>query len=191
MNTYLVILKIRNLSDDAFVLHQAMHYFLQVFLGDARLHLRIKFYKQLLNLVLFPFNQLIFNILAKVILIKLFHRGSWNTNISLGFEELSGSLHFGLLFTLETLLDLGMFTIQVSLTLGKAVALLLGNFCACVNLFGGWTRSLRQPILFLTDFFGPDPFSNGYDMSIENINLWHQVNNFQPVVGLFSKWISE
>ena len=116
-NTYLVILKIRDLSDDAFVFHQAVHYFYQVFLEDTRLHIWVEFNEELLDLVLFPFNKLVFNVLAKVILVKLFHRRSWDPSISLCFEELSGSLQICLLFTLEALLDLGMFAIQVFLTL--------------------------------------------------------------------------
>ena len=136
-------MKIWDLSNNAFVLHQAVHYFYQIFLKDTLLHIWIEFNEKLLNLVLFPFNKLVFNVLAKVILIKLFHGRSWNPSISLSFKELSGSLHFCLLFTLETLLNLAMFAIQVSLTLRKSVALLLGNLSSSFLRFGCWTRSLR------------------------------------------------
>ena len=74
---------------------------------------------------------------------------------------------------------------------GRFIALLLGSGGHFVLLFRCRSRALRQPVLLFTDLLSLDPFSNGYDMSIENVDLGHQVNDFQPVVWFFGQWVSE
>ena len=50
---------------------------------------------------------------------------------------------------------------------------------------------MLQAVDLLTNLLGLDALNDRYDVPVESLELWHQIDDFVPVVGLLGKWVAE
>jgi len=82
-----VWLKIGYFADNALVLHEAVHHSNQVFLAHAGFDFWVVLLPCFQHLVLLPFHEFVFSVLAEVILVLLFHCWSGDASVGFGLEE--------------------------------------------------------------------------------------------------------
>ena len=188
--TYFFRLQIGDFANDALVLHETFQNINQVLLGYSLL-VGVIFLEQVLDLVLLPFDESVLNILAKGIFVCLFHRRSWDALVSFHLKKFPCGFHLCVLLQLNPLLDLSILFVKILLSFGEAISFDFLHLIPIISDHSSRTISLRKAILLLANLLGLDSLGDGYDMSIQSLDLWHQIYDFEPVVRLFSQRIAK
>ena len=181
--TYFICLHIWHLSYDALVLHDFVHNLLHFRKGDAFLLLVVGD-EEVLYLVLLPLDEFIFSVLAKAILVLLLPWWYWNPSIGLGLKELPSPLHGVLLFLLISFLDGVELSVKVFFTLREDITSVLAGFKVLIRFLWSNASTLGKTILLFAQFLSLDSLSDGYNMSIKSLDLWHEIYNLHTIVWL-------
>ena len=179
-----------HLTNNTLILHKTIHNLNKLLLGHARLHFGIILLKRILNLILLPLDQPVLGILPEIVLIELLHRGRGHPRVLLLLKEEPGLLELRLPLLIPLPHNQAVVLVQVLLAHGEAVSL-GSSFESLLFVDGDRPRPLRQVVLLLTDSLRLDALRNSYNMAVEGLDLRHQVDYLESVVGLLGEWIAE
>ena len=142
-------------------------------------------------MILFPFDKSVLNVLAEGIFVLLFHRRCWDALVSFHLEKFPGGFHLGVLLLLNPLLDVCILLVEILLSFGEAISLDFLHLISIISDHSGRTIALGKAVLLLTDLFSLDSLGDGYDMPIQSLDLWHQIDNFEPVIRFLCQRIAK
>lgn len=146
---------------------------------------------EFLDLVFLPLDKFVFCVLTEFLFVFAFACGHWYPLICFSLVEILRFLKFLLFLLLFIFLQQSKVFVEIFLALAEFVFLGLDDFRDLTCKLGCWFVTLTETIVILTNLLRFLSFSKRHHMSIEYVNLGHEIDDLKTVVGFLSKRISK